>query len=115
MSTELGFTASDVLAWARTKPSDASYDYRSNDNCAICQFLRETGRCDRPSAGDKYWRDTSLGYHENAFPEGIWLALLAGTFGGLAERLAALEPTAIITSSDWAHIDAYLVDDQVSA
>lgn len=52
-----GFTIADVLAWARTKPADEEYEYCSNDNCAVAQFLKETGRSKEPSVDPFFWTD----------------------------------------------------------
>jgi hypothetical protein len=43
------FTIADVLVWARTKPADEAYNYVDARDCALCQFLRETGRVASPS------------------------------------------------------------------
>jgi hypothetical protein len=111
------FTIADVLAWARTKPADEAYNYGSNNNCALCQFLRETGRCERPSVGGTYWRNRDTGFADvREFPTGLETALLGATFGDLVKRLQALCPETPVTSSNWAAIDAYLTDiEQVEA
>lgn len=50
------FTFDDVLAWAKAKRADESYRYTSPWDCAICQFLKETGRCADPSISLNRWR-----------------------------------------------------------
>lgn len=51
------FTVADVLAWARTKPAKGRYDYCSNRQCAVAQFLRDTGRAAAPYVAGNYWVD----------------------------------------------------------
>lgn len=55
------FTIADVLAWARTKPADEEYDYCSNGNCAVAQFLKETGRAKKPRVHPEDWYDGKRG------------------------------------------------------
>lgn len=102
------FAIADILAWARTKRADEPYDYASNRNCAICQFLRETGRCDEPSVGGDYWRDRRLDFHQNPFPEGLERALICKSYGELVAQLEKLCPETVVTHSDWTRLDAYL-------
>ncbi len=102
------FTITDVLAWARAKPADERYRYGDVGNCALCRFLRETGRCSNPSVGGAYWRDASLPFHMNPIPEKLHLALVRQTFGALVEAIEALCPE--VAKADWAAIDAYLFD-----
>lgn len=115
------FTIADVLAWARTKPADKAYDYGSNGNCALCQFLRETGRCATPSVGGRTWSDRSLwsgraSYPTFDIPDPIGTALIAETFGQLVSRLEKLAPERVVTPSEWTRLDAYMVDiESVSA
>lgn len=52
----LSFTHA-ILEWARSKPADKAYDYLSNDNCIIAQFLKETGRAAKPSVDGHGWCD----------------------------------------------------------
>lgn len=89
------FTVAEFLAWARTKPAVDEYRYGSTTNCALCQFLRETGRGVRPVVGNNYWR-ADYGCAENTIPEVIALASRGNTafcswepetFGALVERL----------------------------
>jgi hypothetical protein len=114
------FTIADVLEWARTKPAGDPYSYIDNNNCALCQFLRETGRCARPAVAGHYWRDTDSGdiFEQRPFPDGrmgMEYALMAGTFGGLVARLEALCPATPITPSNWACLDAYLTDIELAS
>lgn len=54
----------DFLAYCRAR-GDASYDFLSNSNCALAQFLHDTGRAERPYViGWAKWRDDALGYGE---------------------------------------------------
>jgi len=114
------FTVADVLAWARTKPTGDAYDYMKSRDCALCQFLRDTGRAERPRVIPQRYTDDS-GDHE--LPE--WadcVSLGAGeafnddvserwTFGRLVKRLEALCPETPATPSNWLTIDAYLTDE----
>jgi hypothetical protein len=122
------FTIADVLAWARTKPADETYDYVSNFHCALAQFLKATGRSVYPMVGPYDWDDYAdetmrppLGTYplsdalnsavsdEGSFPKDC-------TFGGLVKRLEALCPETVTTPSEWTKLDAYLADiEQVSA
>jgi hypothetical protein len=123
------FTIADVLAWARTKPADARYDYGDPNNCALCQFLSDTGRAERPtvemwgpidwSPTDEFpgkWMDKATGVG-TVYPR-EWEPALAGddtfsgdeeswTFGQLVERLEALLPA---VSDTWTKSDSYLSD-----
>jgi hypothetical protein len=90
-----------VLDWARKQPADAKYDYASNDDCALCQFLRATGICAQPRVGGDYWRDDTLGFRDSfdqkhSISSAMVSALVASprSLGGLAERLSG-QPTDI--------------------
>jgi hypothetical protein len=119
------FTVADVLAWARTKPADEAYDYTRSDNCAICQFLRETGRAARPLVDMTGWEDATKPYQNVKYPDEIAAAAIGRgelrgdnravlwTFGALVKRLEALCPETPVTGSNWGAIDAYLTDDLV--
>jgi hypothetical protein len=117
------FTIADVLAWARTKPADEHYRYNDNTNCALCQFLRETGRARAPSAGSVTWADWESGipyrgrWIDHPIPQEIGRAVCrVRTFGDLVEQLEKLCPETPVTPSNWAAIDAYLTDiEQVEA
>lgn len=81
-------------AWVRTKPADELYCYGDNDNCAMGQFLLDSGLCLNPRVGGDYWRDGSLPLLErnlHPLPERLRAALSRApyTFGALAERLGA--------------------------
>jgi hypothetical protein len=123
------FTIADVLAWARTKPADEGYCYTSSGHCALCQFLRETGRAEKPGVDPLTWTDLAKhsGRVEFPIPPALDDALAAHgqfrdrtvnrwTFGALVERLGRLCPETIVTPSQWARLDAYLTDiEQVPA
>lgn len=117
------FTIADVLAWARTKPADERYNYSDNTNCALCQFLRETGRAVSPTVVPYFgaddpeggWRDTEDGdlrQYGAALDDAVrgssdgrrW------TFGALVKRLEKLAPDTIVTPNQWTRLDAYLTD-----
>lgn len=111
------FTVAELLAWARTKPAGERYDYGDVNNCALCQFLRETGRESNPSVGGESYY---LSGRRVTLPEDIGDAVLAAgdyddfgnrwTFGRLVKRLEALCPATPVTPSDWSRLDAYLTD-----
>jgi hypothetical protein len=86
------FTVADVLAWARTKPASETYDYCDNDNCALAQFLRETGRAKRARVNPLFWRDGVNSKRTHPIPHGLNDAALEGgeTFGGFVEQLEQL-------------------------
>lgn len=125
------FTVADVLAWARTKPADEVYYYQDSFDCALCRFLKNTGRASAPQVSPHgtddggFWRDADGERH--AYPKELEPALASQrpiyedlwgeeTFGALVKRLEALCPETPVTRSDWAVIDAYLTDiEQVSA
>lgn len=111
------FTIADVLAWARTKPADERYNYSDLDNCALCQFLRDTGRAIRPEAGGSFWSGVnSLGETIGGdIQTGLDRALVAQTFGALVTRLEALCPETGVTPSNWARLDAYLTDIELAS
>jgi hypothetical protein len=87
------FTLEDVLAWARTKPADEPYWYGSCNNCAIAQFLRETGRAERPEVElDGAWIDVvgdGNGYAPVAVNTAATAFGSAATFGRFAARIEA--------------------------
>jgi hypothetical protein len=87
------FTVADVLAWARTKPADEVYDYGNPGDCALCQFLKETGQTRQGgSIGERYWTD--LTGKVRYIPTDLNAAADGGgaewTFGALVKRLEAL-------------------------
>jgi hypothetical protein len=120
------FTIADVLAWARTKPADEGYSYSNgwwtpeDSGCALCQFLKDTSRADRPAIwpvqhenGDGEWAEQGGG-RRIRYPGEIEKGLMAGTFGGLVAELEKLCPAAPLTKSDWLAIETYLAADCVS-
>lgn len=106
----------DVLAWARTKPADERYSYSDPGDCALCQFLAETGRAKCPRVVPGLWRDGMDSQRFFAFSDALEAALNSQqTFGALASRLEALLPAEPI-STTWTKADAYLTDiERVSA
>jgi hypothetical protein len=120
------FTIADVLAWARTKPADESYSYGSNTDCALCQFVRETGRVRQPTAGASYLNAWELAPHLGRklfslpIPNELNDAVCAideeqATFRTLVKRLEALCPDAPVPSSEWTRLDAYLTDIELAS
>lgn len=92
------FTLADVLAWARTKPAGEEYCYTDPFNCAMCRFLRETGRAQVPWVVWDRWGDDAAGGASHTFDRGVFDAISKRcetrsngsgmwTFGGLADRL----------------------------
>lgn len=88
-----------VADWARTKPADRAYEYEDTGNCAVCQFLRETGMAKEPSVAPFDWQDRSIFPYEDRPTHRLSVELgraLIGdgspeswTFGALADRLSA--------------------------
>jgi hypothetical protein len=107
MTTSPDFSVADVLAWARTKPAGEVYNYVDPTNCALCQFLRETGRATEPNVNPFTWRDGVKATKRFSLPNGLDAALSEDTFGALATRLEALIPE---PRSVWTHQVAYLSD-----
>jgi hypothetical protein len=102
------FTIADVLAWARTKPAGQAYSYMDIFNCALCQFLRETGRAREPQVGGYDWRDTAVpGSTRTPFDERLKAPLCGTTFGQLVKRLEMVCPADPV-SDTWTKADAYL-------
>lgn len=98
------FTAADVLAWARTKPADETYCYTDPGNCALCQFLRDTGRALEPRVAPPAWREGVLSKDRLPYPVALEDPLaLSDTFGELVERLEKLVPP-----SPWLDPQTYL-------
>src|SRR4249919_1111481 len=89
--TGVDFTLADVLAWARSKPADEAYDYGDFKNCAVCRFLRDSGRCDDPAVSSNHWRDRKRrdGGGHHYFDNRIRLAAkeYPTTFDAFADRL----------------------------
>jgi hypothetical protein len=95
------FTVAEFLAWVRTKPADERYEYCDPGNCALCGFLRETGRAKEPRVSPYLsdW-DPTAGWRENGedysarrpYPIILESELSAcdDTFGALAARLEAI-------------------------
>ena len=101
----LGFTQ-QVREWAAKKPADETYDYTDSRNCALCQFLRESGFASRPAVSPGIWRDRDrengpeIGYLNADTLKSQTMAFgshaafenaLSGhprTFGALADRLS---------------------------
>lgn len=84
------FTLEDVLAWARTKPRDGWYDYCDPSNCAVCQFLIETGRATAPAIGFNEIEEAGAEtrYFDERIARAANSALETGwTFGAFADRL----------------------------
>lgn len=114
----IDFTVADVLAWARTKPADERYSYADPANCALCHFLRDTGRSSDPLVKpycdgiDGGWRTRKSGdVSYSPYPSEIEPALELGrTFGGLVAILEGLAPQTEMTPINWLSIDAYLTD-----
>jgi hypothetical protein len=81
------FSVEEFLAWVRTKPASAQYNYYSTCGCALGQFCEANG-FDWAGNGKTFRARNNLetAYREqlNGFP---W------TFGALAARLEALTPT----------------------
>lgn len=82
-----------VADWARTKPADEAYVYESASQCAVCQFLRETGLASNPSVRPGAWRDKDAANPEQRYRFSARLedavASSPWTFGALADRLSA--------------------------
>jgi hypothetical protein len=87
--TRTDFSLPDVLTWARTKPADEAYDYLANCNCALAQFLRETGRSPSPWVTGFDWREGSFDGQRHQMPKVVADAVNAfpNTFGAFADRL----------------------------
>lgn len=96
------FTIQDVLAWARTKNPNEEYKYCSPWECAVAQFLNETGRTKHAAVDPYFWADTdpedpyrregenySLDskIDECANPRSGGVRVTEHTFGAFAERL----------------------------
>jgi hypothetical protein len=80
-----------VADWARTKGADEVYEYGDPLNCALCQFLRDTGMARNPSVGPDDWSDGN--YLQNTrHPIGKEMAkalsMRPHTFGALTDRLS---------------------------
>ena len=111
-SAKTDFTLSQILAWARTKPAEEAYEYTANENCALCQFIRETGRADHPSVGAHYWNEwEGVTYGRliarHTFPDGLANTLQARSFGELVSRLEKLVPP----ETHWLCPETYLSAD----
>jgi hypothetical protein len=133
------FTIADVLAWARTKPADERYSYIDNTGCALCIFLRETHRAERPHVVPDFWYEERTAerhkypYILNLAVQSLWIG--GTTFGGLVRRLEVIsshynELCALVAggmcteefaarfeallaeprASEWTKLDAYLAD-----
>jgi hypothetical protein len=99
------FTIADVLAWAKTKPADETYDVCNAVYCALAQFGLATGRPQLVGLTNPALTYPSLAGLDDALGFSDHSDL---TFGGLAKRLAALlaEPV----SDTWTKADAYTAE-----
>lgn len=89
--TAAAFSVAEFLDFARSKPADEAYCYTSNGDCPIAQFLKDTGRCEKPSVGKTAWRSVDA-FDWRYFDDRLD-AEVAGanhTFGALVARLEAL-------------------------
>ena len=78
------FSVADVLAWARTKPADETYEFTSAGTCALGQYAREV-------AGASAW-EACCGIYESRVPRELMRAANMGnaTFGKFVARLEAI-------------------------
>lgn len=76
------------LTWCRSKPADEEYDYVSHENCALAQFLKDAGYCEKPHCRGSYWIDDDGASH--SIPKKLIYALISPTFGALADRLESI-------------------------
>jgi hypothetical protein len=87
------FTFADVLAWARTKPADEEYSYWC-DQCAIGQFLVETGRQTSPDMCNTWYvaDDGERVDFDDTLDDAAWGggSYAPRTFGAFVSRLEAL-------------------------
>ena len=84
-------------AFAASKPEGELYNYVSNSNCAVAQFLREAHGYDNPSVIPGHYR-----FHQDGeqfeFPDGIEFAAGGHTnetymsWGSVVERLNGALP-----------------------
>ena len=83
----VGFTTQDFLEWARAKDPEEAYYYGDIHDCAIAQFLKETGRVRlfKPCVGARNW-----GFFHSIPKEADYAAWQGHTFGGVAKILERL-------------------------
>jgi hypothetical protein len=121
------FTIADVLAWARTKPADESYNFISPRNCAVAQFGRATGREYLIGRGDlapfvgegdaliaialsSTFGELVGGLERVVEPstlKRVWAKLTGKTIGKPVARPAT---EASPVSDTWTRLDAYMVE-----
>ena len=72
-------------AWLFAQDDGAEYDYKDNENCLVCQFIKQTTNVKDARAGGGYWRDSARilekNYGVQPFPD--WLADFELKFVGL--------------------------------
>ena len=79
-----------VADWARSKPADETYVFSDCTDCALGQFLKETGMMALPIVGPTAW--TGPGDEPWHPISGLLASALVdepATFGALADRLSA--------------------------
>ena len=63
-------------AWLFAQDDGAEYDYKDNENCLVCQFIKQTTNVKDARSGGGYWRDNANVLKEGCgrveFPK--WLA-----------------------------------------
>jgi hypothetical protein len=81
----------EFTAWVATKPKYETYNYIDNNNCAFGQFMTtEHPEMNCRFVGGTFWRDADDKQHDFCVGGGsdsFCLALQAGTFGALLDRL----------------------------
>ena len=87
----------EFAAYCRGKPVDEAYRYSSSSNCAVAQFLRDTGRAIQPAVDNIGWGDfaiTTAPEADRPLPKGLNKAVRdwPSTFSALADRIDALIP-----------------------
>jgi len=77
-----------ILDWARSKPADERYSYLDRCDCAIGQFLKETGRAHKPLVLGDTWQERDGGA-VHSFDARVDAAANDDdeTMGGFAKRL----------------------------
>lgn len=70
-TTETLFNRERFEAWLANQPGEREFDYGSNDNCLVCNFIKETTGIKSPRVGHNYARKAVIDDARIGFPQ--WL------------------------------------------
>ena len=90
------FSLESLIAWLEKMPADGTYNYISNGNCLLAQYLRSSGHRRVSVDGYSYYIEgtkqrISPTFRDIAMPEISW-CFWRSTYGAALERARKLLP-----------------------